>query len=1724
MDPALQELQKGSPGAVIEAVIRLHDPAVVPPQVRLVAQFGLVATCRLYRRDIAAVWSSSAVVSLKASRLIAREPELESFTSPSLSAENPTFSSPQPADYPSITGEGTIVAVADWGFDFTHPNFLNPDGTTRFLAIWDQSAPGRGATKYGYGRVYTEAEINAALRTEAPFKTLGYHPAKADPSGEGTHGTHVFDIACGNGTVGPSGMAPQARMLGVHMAADAPSEHTTLADSVHLLEALDFFGSWAGDRCVVVNMSMGRHGGPHDGLTSVEQAIDAWLEARPGRAVVQSSGNYYQAQTHSSGRVEPGQPKTLHWIIDAADSTPNELEVWYSGHDEFRVEITIPGRSTAISVPLGDKQDITDDGRLIGRIYHRAKDPNNGNHHIDVFMYRHAPPGIWLVTLVGEDVVDGRFHAWIERDAGCYGCQSRFAPEDVDPRFTTGTICNGFRTIAVGAYDAHSPDAAVGSFSSSGPTVSGRIKPDVCAQGVAIVAARSSPAQALRAGPDNLLTRKSGTSMAAPRVAGVVARMFQALGRPLPIHITRRLLLATTDQPATDSPPDRLRYGQGLLNPERAVAAALAYRASLDPPTPSSSFLPLPAMETNFTEAVQSAGSIALQSGQALPLRYDDTAVVAQATDLDSALRQALAGPAGVYLVLGNLAGGTLFRVFRLEPATPAPTPALPPLGLVMEYVGAPAAAAALLASQGGQGRVFLPANVVAPAARWVEVPHLSEFYKLAAADQTAQRNIWVRRLFNIRAHIALAGATITQHWLRSLGTPVLRLLVAQFAEHALPVRAVNQPHERFLGARAGGLTKPTLPLPLSEPGCYLPVISVAEGSMETINAYDLGAGLSLGPIQFNAQRSELMRFLGHLQQQDPALFQQEFGGPLGWSIRRVGTRTDILVNAGQPDEIALIGDSAHAPHNIGFLESGRLHDSDFDQIDAAFRHGLTVRFRNVVAWPHVQELVAEVAAWWLAPGLQQIHEPINGIPVLDPAQPDEDLFVLKALLLSAYVRYSACLSRILEHLRPFPTVAEKLANFRAVLAANSGDWGPCRDALRRRLIRRLFEDNAQHISQHTAARNTWAVIQRMPVAPVVLTEAWDDIIREEMPAEWAHEDLYDEVADSEAAAAPCGCGGHARAAVLMEEIQEADWDSESCAEGCGCGSACGAGEDTFYEDYLNPATAFVLGAMVGGSMASNHPAAPAPTSKSNDEDRTESGPEIISEADWEADWESDEEDDTEADDEADYGDHLVELAEVSLDADPGSVSALLQRVVFANSPSPLAPTTTPGLVFDAFLSQGPAELRQQLSNYLTLIALPRQVLVQDLRPGDILLQRAYGEGQTYAALVVAGTLIPFQELRTGQYQAYATQPGKYVHVVEAGPFPKRRELAFVRRVTDAQNRLDFDHMIVRPLRGGRQASAASGFAFPDAVEDLSEKAPRTHFRCCNYTPSAGRQAFHAAITASNWSEAFRNLNGLSMYEIMCALGSLARTTLDAFWEQRTTAAGDANVPRLDFAHTAVVTGLLPATAPGDLESTGQVNEAAEFLSERLMPEAEKVNSEALPHLALILKECRFYGVTDKSHVAYILASAHHESGVGKSLSEKYNGNADNYFNGKYQGRLGNDQPGDGSRFRGRGYVQLTGRVNYARYTDILSATRFTVDLIGNPVQAAEPSVAAPILVHGLVNGRFTGKSLADFGTDGDFKFKGARAIVNGDVAKNGPAIAAIARRYRKLLDYKPCV
>lgn len=136
-------------------------------------------------------------------------------------------------------------------------------------------------------------------------------------------------------------------------------------------------------------------------------------------------------------------------------------------------------------------------------------------------------------------------------------------------------------------------------------------------------------------------------------------------------------------------------------------------------------------------------------------------------------------------------------------------------------------------------------------------------------------------------------------------------------------------------------------------------------------------------------------------------------------------------------------------------------------------------------------------------------------------------------------------------------------------------------------------------------------------------------------------------------------------------------------------------------------------------------------------------------------------------------------------------------------------------------------------------------------------------------------------------------------------------------------------------------------------------------------------------------------------------------------------------------------------------------------------------------------------GFTDLRWIAYTLATVLRECGPNlkpiREFARKDDPAFRRYEAGELGKALGNIQPGDGMLFCGRGYCQLTGRANYARFQRLIGEP-----LVSQPGLALEPERAYRILSIGMRGGHFTGRKLADYITAGKCDYVNARRIVNG--------------------------
>ncbi|MEJ0013449.1 MAG: hypothetical protein WDM94_12685 [Bauldia sp.] len=162
----------------------------------------------------------------------------------------------------------------------------------------------------------------------------------------------------------------------------------------------------------------------------------------------------------------------------------------------------------------------------------------------------------------------------------------------------------------------------------------------------------------------------------------------------------------------------------------------------------------------------------------------------------------------------------------------------------------------------------------------------------------------------------------------------------------------------------------------------------------------------------------------------------------------------------------------------------------------------------------------------------------------------------------------------------------------------------------------------------------------------------------------------------------------------------------------------------------------------------------------------------------------------------------------------------------------------------------------------------------------------------------------------------------------------------------------------------------------------------------------------------------------------------------------------------------------------------------------------------------------RDHAASDDRWLAYMLATAHHETDRTLQPIREAGGAA--YLRRMYDvtgarpalaRKMGNTEPGDGVKYCGRGFVQLTWKDNYRAMTGPTC-----IDLVAFPDRAMELPVATEILFTGMIRGMFTGRKLADYFNPSRADWTGARRIVNGTDKAN--LIAGYGRSYYAALSH----
>lgn len=537
---------------------------------------------------------------------------------------------PQP-----YTGKGVIAGVVDIGFDYNHQTFLDSNGEqNRIVRLWEQfKTMGTPPTGFSYGAEYKDKNDIFNRKRDTTVSTHGTHVAGIMAgSGYGTNGTY-------------KGVAPDADLAIV----SSSFTYTTITEGVdYLIKYAQSVG-----KPIVVNMSIGGFNErTMDGTSLHDKAIENMVNSNAGIAVVASAGNSGDDELHYEKEFAND---TIYSVLAMSDSIR-----FYTNTGKMMGKVNIVGevgKDFSVCIKVG-----RNNGQIIGtlpftsvlsnanhdtllvmgndslyfRINTWAAYPTNNRPRYELYIHNITRKYV----AIGVTAPSGKVHIWNVGQVQGAPLRNQFPntqplPGYVkgDTRYTVGEPGSSKGVITVGAHttkntytDIHQNDyfipfyaelGAIAPFSSFGPTVDGRTKPELSASGNVIVSAVSAHDNFL---PDNYKVDVSmfpenlsqyaafqGTSMSSPMVAGVVALMFEA-NPGLSFQQIRQILIETAAQdnftgtlPDTGDPS--YRWGWGKLNAHAALKRA-ATTIGIDKPLYANTWhiYPNPTQEHLFIE------------------------------------------------------------------------------------------------------------------------------------------------------------------------------------------------------------------------------------------------------------------------------------------------------------------------------------------------------------------------------------------------------------------------------------------------------------------------------------------------------------------------------------------------------------------------------------------------------------------------------------------------------------------------------------------------------------------------------------------------------------------------------------------------------------------------------------------------------------------------------------------------------------------------------------------------------------------------------------------------------------------------------------------------------------------------------------------------------------------------------------------------------------------
>ena len=417
----------------------------------------------------------------------------------------------------SLKGQGILIGIVDTGIDYTNPLFLDANGNSRIVSIWDQTAIATESDQmdgFLYGREYSRAQIEAALQSDNPEMIV----AERDTNG---HGTFMASLAAGSPDEQKDfiGAAPLSELVIVKLkeAKQNLREFFYMSDSQVLYQENDIMAGVAylemvarrEQKPMVILLGIGSNQGSHSGTGPLSVLLDE-IAAQSARTVVVPAGNQAIAQHHYYGEATSVLEPVRAEVNVEKGISGFCMELWAYAPELVRVEVQSPtGQRSNGGFPVAEETQTTnfvfENTRLT--LDYRIAGKESGDLLV-FFRFSNPTEGIWTVLVYPQNAITGAFHMWLP-----VGKDIRF----IEPNPDTTVTNPGMTELAIttGGYNGLNGSRYLPS--GRGYSGTGQVKPEFCAPSVEVFGA------GVRGDYRNM----SGTSIAAAITAGAAAQVLE---------------------------------------------------------------------------------------------------------------------------------------------------------------------------------------------------------------------------------------------------------------------------------------------------------------------------------------------------------------------------------------------------------------------------------------------------------------------------------------------------------------------------------------------------------------------------------------------------------------------------------------------------------------------------------------------------------------------------------------------------------------------------------------------------------------------------------------------------------------------------------------------------------------------------------------------------------------------------------------------------------------------------------------------------------------------------------------------------------------------------------------------------------------------------------------------------------------------------------------------